>query len=89
MEKTSNKIHDYLQLLGDFKARDSVKLRWVLDFVRLCHMLEHDPLLFLFCINPKFTFIVHTSMVDYTIVIELIKLEVMLLFEIKCVQIFL
>jgi hypothetical protein len=40
MAKTSNKNHDYLQLQGDFKARDSVKLKWVLDLVRLCHVVR-------------------------------------------------
>jgi hypothetical protein len=40
MAKTSNKNHNYLQLQGDFKARDSVKLRWVPDLVRLCHIVR-------------------------------------------------
>ncbi len=40
MAKTSNKNHDYLQLQGDFKVRDNMKLTWVFDLVILCHVVR-------------------------------------------------
>ncbi len=46
MAKTSNKNHDYLQLQGDFKARDSLKLRWILDLVIFYHIVRTWPIIY-------------------------------------------
>lgn len=46
MAKTSNKNHDYLQLQGDFKVRDNMKLTWVFDLVILCHVVRTWPIIY-------------------------------------------
>ncbi|KAH8950976.1 hypothetical protein BDL97_09G000300 [Sphagnum fallax] len=44
--ETGSRSQDDLRLQGDVKVRDSAKLRWVLDLVRLCHAAGERLLIF-------------------------------------------